>query len=277
MVLLGDRVPKDQKIIFGCKNLSINSGFLNQGYRMAIRFSSHLKLAAVLFLAMGTLSACSSSQYGEVYDPIEPVNRGIFKFNNAVDEAVLEPVAKGYRAVVPDPARTGVRNALRNLKTPTILANNLLQADLTGAGNTLTRFFANTLFGFGGVVDVAGAEGVVYQEEDFGQTLGVWGAGHGPYLVLPLFGPSSVRDTTGLVVDGYADPVRIWLMNSDNEGWYYGRVAVATIDKREELLDALSDLKRNSVDYYAAMRSAYVQKRASQVNGQDDADLPDIP
>lgn len=244
---------------------------------MAFGLSSQLRSAAVLFLSFGMLSACSSSQYGEVYDPAETVNRGIFKFNNAVDEAVLEPVAKGYRAAVPQPARTGVRNALRNLKTPTILANNLLQADLTGAGNTLTRFFANTLFGLGGLVDVAGSEGVAYREEDFGQTLGVWGMGHGPYVVLPLFGPSSVRDTTGFIVDGYADPVRIWLMNSDNEGWYYGRVAVATVDKREELLDVLSDLKRNSVDYYAAMRSAYIQKRDSQVRGNDDADLPDIP
>lgn len=244
---------------------------------MAFGLSSQLRSAAVLFLSFGMLSACSSSQYGEVYDPAETVNRGIFKFNNAVDEAVLEPVAKGYRAAVPQPARTGVRNALRNLKTPTILANNLLQADLTGAGNTLTRFFANTLFGLGGLVDVAGSEGVAYREEDFGQTLGVWGMGHGPYVVLPLFGPSSVRDTTGFIVDGYADPVRIWLMNSDNEGWYYGRVAVATVDKREELLDVLSDLKRNSVDYYAAMRSAYIQKRDLQVRGNDDADLPDIP
>lgn len=248
-----------------------------RGFFMAFGLSLQLRFAAVLFLSVGMLSACSSSQYGEVYDPAETVNRGIFKFNNAVDEAVLEPVAKGYRAAVPQPARTGVRNALRNLKTPTILANNLLQADLTGAGNTLTRFFANTLFGLGGLVDVAGSEGVAYREEDFGQTLGVWGMGHGPYVVLPLFGPSSVRDTTGFIVDGYTDPVRIWLMNSDNEGWYYGRVAVATVDKREELLDVLSDLKRNSVDYYAAMRSAYIQKRDAQVRGNDDADLPDIP
>jgi len=133
------------------------------------------------------------------------------------------------------------------------------------------------LFGFGGLVDVAGMEGVNYREEDFGQTLGVWGAGHGSYLVLPLLGPSSVRDTTGLLVDGYTDPVRLWLVNTDREGWYYGRVVVTSVDKREALLDVLSDLKKNSVDYYAAMRSAYIQKRDAQVRGNDDADLPDIP
>ena len=107
--------------------------------------------------------------------------------------------------------------------------------------------------------------------------MGVWGAGHGPYLVLPLLGPSSVRDTTGLLVDGYTDPVRLWLVNTDREGWYYGRVVVTSVDKREALLDVLSDLKKNSVDYYAAMRSAYIQKRDAQVRGNDDADLPDIP
>lgn len=242
-------------------------------------FELFLKTRKVLALVCcaGLLTACSSTEYGDVSDPLEGVNRGVFKFNDTVDTAVLEPVAKGYRTAVPAPARTGVRNALRNLKTPTILANNLLQADITGAGDTLTRFFANTLFGLGGFVDVASNGGPSYREEDFGQTLGVWGVDHGPYLVLPLLGPSSVRDTTGLVVDTYADPLRMWLMNTDRDGWYYGKVAVASVDKREELLDVLADLKKNSVDYYAAMRSAYIQKRDAQVRGNDDADLPDIP
>ncbi len=248
-----------------------------KGYSMTSGFARNLCLAVTMILTTGLLSACASQEYGGVSDPIEGVNRGIFKFNKVVDDAVMEPVAKGYRAAVPDPARTGVRNALRNLKTPTTLANNLLQADLSGAGNTLTRFFANTLFGLGGLIDVAAMDGVNYREEDFGQTLGVWGVGNGPYLVLPLLGPSSVRDTTGLLVDTYTDPVRLWLVNTDRHGWYYGRVAVASIDKREELLDVLSDLKKNSVDYYAAMRSAYIQKRDAQIRGNDDADLPDIP
>lgn len=223
------------------------------------------------------LSACASGPDGEIRDPMEGVNRGIFKFNDAVDTAVLRPVAKGYRTVVPQPARTGVRNFLHNLKSPQIIANNLLQGDLTDAGNSTTRFAANTLFGLGGLIDVAGKEGIKYEEEDFGQTLGVWGVGNSPYVVLPLLGPSSVRDTAGLVVDSYTDPVRLWLTNTDNEGWYYAKVGVATVDKREELLDLLDDLKKNSIDYYAALRSSYAQRREAQVkDSSDDAALPDI-
>lgn len=231
-----------------------------------------------ILLMLGLLSACSSGPDGEIYDPAEGLNRGIFKFNNVVDEAVMEPVARGYRSAVPDPARKGVRNVLRNLKTPSILANNILQADTVGAGDTVTRFFANTLFGFGGVVDVAAKEGIPYREEDFGQTLGVWGAKPGAYIVLPLLGPSSVRDTTGLVVDSYTDPLRLWLMNTDRAGWYYGKVAVGSIDKREELLDVLADLKKNSIDYYAAVRSSYVQRREAMISGGSESQsLPDIP
>jgi phospholipid-binding lipoprotein MlaA len=188
----------------------------------------------------------------------------------------LKPVAKGYRAAVPKPARVGVRNALRNLKTPQLVANDLLQGDVTSFGNDVTRFFANTLFGFGGLVDVAGSEGITYKEEDFGQTLGAWGVGNGPYLVLPLFGPSTARDTTGLIVDSYADPIRIWTSNTDREALYYSRVVLSAVDKREELLDVLDDLKKNSIDYYAATKSAYIQKRAAQV-GNDNGSSVDMP
>ena len=237
-----------------------------------------LVLACVASL---TLAACAGGRTaGEIADPAEGVNRGIFAFNEVVDTAVLRPVAKGYRAVVPQPARTGVRNFLRNLKTPTILANNLLQGDVKGAGTTLTRFVVNTLVGVGGLFDVAAKGGLAYREEDFGQTLGKWGAGSGPYLVLPILGPSSARDGVGLVVDTYTDPLRLWLMNTDKEEWYIGKVVLASVDKREALLDVLDDLKRNSIDYYAAMRSAYAQRRESEISNQGASgtgDLPDIP
>ena len=236
-----------------------------------------LALAAVTVLG---LSACASGPDGEISDPMEGVNRGIFKFNDVVDTAVMKPVATGYRKAVPQPARTGVRNFLHNLKSPTIIANNLLQGNLDGAGKSTTRMVANTMFGVGGIFDVAGAEGVKYEEEDFGQTLGVWGVGNSPYVVLPLLGSSSVRDTAGLIVDTYADPLRLWLTNTDNEGWYYAKVGVAAVDKREELLDVLADLKKNSIDYYAAVRSSYAQRREAQVRNSDssgNADLPEIP
>jgi len=142
----------------------------------------------------------------------------------------------------------------------------------------LTRFFTNTLLGLGGTIDVAASEGVKYKEEDFGQTLGVWGAGQGPYVVLPFFGPSSVRDTAGLAVDMYSDPVRNVLENTDHYVASYTRSTLAVVDKREELLDVVADLKKNSIDYYAAMRSTYIQRREALVsnNGQD-ANMPDMP
>ncbi len=237
-------------------------------------FKIVLTLAATTVL----LSACSTSGTGDASDPIEGVNRSIFKFNDVVDTAVLKPVAEGYRAGVPKPARIGVRNFLRNVKTPTLVANNLLQGDVSSAGNDMTRFMANTFFGLGGLVDVAGAEGVKYKEEDFGQTLGTWGVGNGPYVVLPLLGPSTVRDTTGLIVDAYADPLNRWLSNTDREAWYYGRVVLAGIDKRESLLDVLGDLKKNSIDYYAATKSAYLQNRSALVsNNGNGTNVPDMP
>ena len=232
-----------------------------------------------VFVAVGALlSGCTASSQGDVSDPLEGMNRGIFKFNDVVDSAILKPIAEGYRAGVPKPARVGVRNALRNLKTPTLVANDLLQGNVSSACDGLTRFFANTLFGLGGTVDIAGAEGLKYKEEDFGQTLGTWGSGHGSYLVLPFFGPSSLRDTTGLVVDMYSDPIRLWTSNTDRDGLAITRTAIGAVDKREELLDVLADLKKNSIDYYAATKSTYVQRREALVsnNGQNGgvADMP---
>jgi phospholipid-binding lipoprotein MlaA len=232
-----------------------------------------------MFVAVGALlSGCSSSQNGEVGDPLEPMNRGIFKFNDVVDTALMKPVAEGYRTAVPKPARLGVRNALRNLKSPTLVANDLLQGNVVSACDGVTRFFANTLFGLGGTIDVAGAEGVLYKEEDFGQTLGAWGVDHGAYIVLPFFGPSSVRDTTGLAVDTYSDPVGLWIGNTDRDGLFIARTAVSAVSKREELLDILADLKKNSIDYYSAMKSTYVQRREALVtnNGQN-GDVSEMP
>lgn len=251
----------------------------NKGIWGIIMVKKNIWSLALLAVATFALSACATANDAEIADPIEGVNRGIFKFNDAVDTAVFEPVARGYRNVVPQPARTGVRNFMQNIKSPLVIGNNLLQGDLTGAGDATTRMMANTLFGFAGLVDVAGKEGVKYQEEDFGQTLGKWGVGHGAYLVLPILGPSSLRDTTGMIVDGYADPFRIWMMATDQEAIYYTKVGIAALDKREELLDVLADLKKNSIDYYAAMKSTYGQRRQALLNDEraNDAQLVDIP
>lgn len=235
------------------------------GFRMA-------GLALVLLSAIG-LSGCtavgqglSSAEPGEISDPFEGFNRSTFAVNDAVDQALIRPFTKGYRAVVPKVVRKGLHNFLINIKSPLTFANQLLQGDMEGAGDVLMRTTVNTFAGFGGLMDVAAAEGIAYEPEDFGQTLAVWGMDHGPYLVLPLFGPSSFRDMTGLVVDALADPLRLYLYNTNQEEWYYARVAATGIDKREELLDVLDDLRSNSFDYYAALRSAYYQRRLAMVN-----------
>ncbi|MCB1563799.1 MAG: VacJ family lipoprotein [Alphaproteobacteria bacterium] len=212
-------------------------------------------------------------------DPFEETNRQVFAFNNAVDKAVIHPIAKGYNEVVPQPARTGITNVLRNLKTPTTLANQLLQGDLEGAGNVVLRGVINTLIGVGGLFDVAGAENIPYEPEDFGQTLGKWGVDHGPYLVVPIIGPSSTRDYAGFFIDSLADPLRWYLFNIDEEGIYYGKVGMEYLTLRADLVDVLEDLEKSSIDYYAATRSAYYQRREALVEDQDPESMsaPAIP
>ncbi len=226
-----------------------------------------------------TLISCSSPKTSSnIADPWENRNRNVHSFNQAVDTAVAEPIAKGYRAAVPTPARKGIRNVLRNLKTPTNLANELLQGDIKGAGNIVTRASVNTLIGVGGLFDVAGYEGIEYHPEDFGQTLAVWGIDHGPYLVAPFFGPGSVRDYAGLAVDSLADPLNHWMFNTGRDTVVYVRSATTFIDTRESLLDVLSDLRNNSIDYYATLRSVYAQNRNNLITDGDSSvgSLPDF-
>jgi phospholipid-binding lipoprotein MlaA len=199
-------------------------------------------------------------------DPLEGVNRRVFAFNKAVDDAVIFPVLDGYRAVVPKPARTGLSNFLSNLKTPTRFANQLLQGDITGAFDELTRGVVNTFVGVGGLFDVAGYEGIKKEDEDFGQTLGVWGIGHGPYVVVPFFGGVSSRDLVGVGVDYLADPLNIYLDNEGEDGLVLARGAASYIDLRNELMDVLKQLEYGAVDYYATIRASYYQRRESLKN-----------
>lgn len=241
---------------------------------------SRLCMAALLALSLGACSTTQSSgDVSEVYDPMEGFNRAVFAFNDAVDTVFLEPIAMGYRFITPQPLRTGVRNFLRNLKSPMQVVNQTLQGDLSGAGSDVARFAINTTAGVLGLVDVAAMVGLPYEQEDFGQTLGVWGVGHGPYMVLPILGPSSMRDATGMLVDSYADPLRLYLYNTHQEEWHYARLGLTAISTREELLDLLDDLQKNSFDYYAALRSTYMQRREALLNDQDPelASSPAIP
>ena len=216
-----------------------------------------------------SLAACSTtnSTSGDspINDPFENANRAVFAFNEVVDDTVIEPAISGYRAITPKPARTGLRNFLRNLSSPVRFTNQALQGDVNGAGRVAVRASINTLVGVGGLFDVAGYEGIEYEPEDFGQTLAVWGLGHGPYLVLPFFGPSSARDYAGFFVDGIADPLNIYLSNIDEEQFIYYRAGLGYVDLRDSLNDVLKDLQANSFDYYAATRSAYYQRRRALV------------
>lgn len=236
------------------------------------------RLLPLLLAALVTfgITGCASSQdpaqayrTQTVADPIEPVNRAIFGFNNVVDMVLIEPTAKVYRFVLPEFARNSVQSFFRNLKSPVILANNLLQGDMGDAGVTSARFVINSTVGIGGLMDVAATQGLKYESEDFGQTLAAWGVGDGMYLVLPIMGPSTLRDTTGMVADGFADPVNLWAMNTDREWIIYTRAGLEGIDARSRSIDAIADMRRNSLDFYAAARSAYIQKRDSLIRDED--------
>jgi len=246
--------------------------------------NSALKLGMAVLgqvLMLGGVSACAKSQKPdvtykshEIADPIEPINRFVFGFNDILDKILIEPVAKGYNAVLPGFVRDSVQSFMRNLNSPLIVANNLLQGKVGDAGIAAARFALNTTVGVAGLADVAQAQGLSYKEADFGQTLAVWGVGDGFYLVLPVLGPSSLRDAVGLAVDSYADPVRIVADNTNNDWIYYTLGAIEGIDTRSRLIKVVDDLRRNSLDYYAAVRSAHSQKRDKLIHPGKAGDAP---
>lgn len=204
-----------------------------------------------------------------VYDPLEDINRVLFQGNQRLDRYVLEPLARTYVDVVPAQARQNVTDFLRYLNSPVILANQVLQGDTQGAVNTAERFFINSFVL--GLTDLANynGQGIPYEGEDFGQTLAVWGFDEGPYLVLPLIGPSNLRDTIGRVVDNAADPLTYVLPEYDLEYLGYIRTALAIVDARARNLDAIDELQASSLDFYAATRAVYQQLRDAQI--QDNA------
>jgi len=195
-------------------------------------------------------------------DPIESVNRDIFAFNMAVDRNVLKPTAEAYAELPPD-LRDMLRNLIRYASTPVVLANNILQGDINGVGNTSARLFLNTFtLGLG---DIAEAEGYPYRAEDFGQTLGVWGSDEQFYLVLPVLGPSSGRDAVGLVADIFLSPL-FYVDGAATSAYGASSTAVEGIDLRAQNLGTLEELQRDSVDFYARMRSLYLQRRKAQID-----------
>ena len=212
----------------------------------------------------------------EIYDPLEGVNRAIFSFNNVADKIVLEPVAKGYKKL-PSPIQSGVGNFINNLKLPLAALNQLLQGQGKNAAESTGRFLVNSTIGVFGLIDVAENIGLDQKEEDFGQTLATWGVGDGFYIVLPLFGPSNLRDTTGMVMTMMTDPINAYAV-TQGEAWAIPvRTAANAIDQRSQIIDEVNALRDNSVDYYAAVRSSYYQNRKAAIMNTDDDVLTPLP
>ena len=222
-----------------------------------------LRCVCVLLLAgaLGGLSGCATTG-GNPDDPLEGYNRAMYSFNDGVDKAIIKPVASGYKAVLPDFARTGVSNFFANLGDIWIGVNNILQGKIGAGVSDFGRFAINTTAGLLGVLDVASNAGLDKHNEDFGQTLGFWGVGSGAYLVLPILGPSNLRDGfSRLAVDWQGDPL-----------WYLGNVptrnelyVVRVVDTRANLLDASQLLEDAALDRYSYLRGAYQQRRRSLI------------
>lgn len=243
-----------------------------------MRIDAFSSYAAVLLAAL-SLTACASREMAqETGDPFEPTNRVVFSVNQTLDDVVVGPSARVYDAMTPDPLQTGVRNFMTNLNQPVVFANALLQGDVHAAGDTVGRFVMNTTIGVGGVFDVATHEGVPQHKRDFGQTLAVWGVSDGPYLVLPLIGPSNLRDTTGRFVDRYPHPLN-WSEAESGEAWAWGLRGLNGTQIRADLDGAIDSLNRTAIDPYVQARSAWRQSRSAFIEAgtRSDPDYEDLP
>jgi phospholipid-binding lipoprotein MlaA len=212
----------------------------------------------------------ATAEFRALNDPIEPFNRGVFAFNQGVDALLLKPTAEFYLLIPPPPVRDGVSNFVANLQTPVILINDLLQAEWQRAGVTFSRFIVNTIVGFGGLADPATSLGLDRHSEDFGQTLAVWGVGEGPFLMLPVIGPSNPRDATGLAVDSAVfNPLglaRTVFLNGNYAGLSYAQTGLRAVDARAGLYDEINDIEKSSLDPYATFRSLYRQFRVAEIH-----------
>lgn len=228
-----------------------------------------------LVLTVGGLSGCATpppasdaaavAEFRETNDPLEPTNRVMYEINNGIDTVLMRPLAQGYRAVVPPPVRTGVHNLLTNMNAPVVLANDMLQGKPTRAGDTLMRFVINTTVGVAGLFDVATDWGYPYHDTGFGTTLALWGVDEGPFLFLPVLGPSNPRDAVGFGVDFVTDP---WSWVGSGEAitiFDWTRFGLSAIDERERVLDAVDGIKKTALDPYATFRSLYRQHRNAEI------------
>jgi len=226
-------------------------------------------LAALVVAASG----CATTGGGDPRDPLESVNRGVLAFNDAADKVVFKPAARLYRKVTPRGLRDMVRNVFNNLEDLAIGANNLLQGKPEAAASDVMRFAVNTSFGLLGVIDWASPMGLEKHNEDFGQTLARWGVGDGPYLVLPILGPSTTRDAAALPVDYNLDPVSNHRPVSESNAMSVARI----VQRRTDLLEASRTLEEASLDRYVFLRESYLQRRRSLVyDGRPPRERPPV-
>lgn len=231
-----------------------------------------MKRSLILVAAL-VLAGCASLPKDSTPDPADPwerFNRVSFRLNDALDRGVLRPTAKGYVKVVPRALRRGVSNVFDNLDTVNTLVNDILQGKPKSAGHDFARLVLNSTLGLGGLLDPATDAGLQKNDEDFGQTLGKWGVKSGPYLMVPLFGPSTVRDLAGEVPDRYADPVHYL----EDDSTRFAITALEVVDLRAGLL-SLDDQLAKSYDRYAFVRDTWLQNRAYKVRDGSGADLED--
>lgn len=238
------------------------------GFSRGLRAATMLLSLALAACATGQAPGADVDPY-QVNDPIEPVNRAIFSFNDTLDIYVIKPVAKGYHDFLPVAVQSSVRNFLNNLHEPIVFANDLLQGRPGAASDDLARLILNSTLGIGGLYDVAATGGYTYHDADFGQTFGVWGVSDGPYLVLPIFGPSNPRDTVGLIAAGFADPADAVAAAHNYYIPIFARGIVDGIDTRSRYLSTLDRIRSTSLDYYATIRSLSRQRRAAEIRHEE--------
>jgi len=260
---------------FGKPGKSPRKVGVSTGMRRIRTLAALVLVAGPLFLLGGCASA--SPEALAANDPFEKANRAALKRNAVFDKYLIIPTLDLYFLVVPEPGRRGVHNFLGNLSLPTIFVNDMLQGEVSRAGHSVWRLVINSTVGLGGFLDPAAKIGIPPHGEDFGQTLAVWGAGEGPYLVLPFIGPSNPRDAAGAATDILIDPTN-QIPFKQHIWWDAGRIYFTLLDLKGQSYETLQGIQRSSVDYYASLRGLYRQVRAEQIrNGRKTTeDLPDF-
>jgi phospholipid-binding lipoprotein MlaA len=216
----------------------------------------------ILIFSLTLLSACATVPGGSTEgDPFESYNRAMFSFNDGLDEYFLRPIAEGYDTVMPSPVKTGISNFFSNIGDIFVILNDLLQFKFTQAAEDTGRFMFNSTIGLFGLIDVATPMGLPKHNEDFGQTLATWGVTDGPYIVLPFFGPRTIRSTAGLVVETTYDPIN----EIENDDVRYGTIALRTVDTRYKLLNVSRIVDQAALDKYSFVRDAYLQHRKNLI------------